>query len=276
MKGKIVVLVENNALHKGLSAEHGLSLYVETDRGNILFDTGQSDLLLKNAKTLGIDLTKINKIVLSHGHYDHTGGLLPLLKTLKKKIEVIAHPDAFKKIHFGCGWIGIGRDIGIPFEESDLRKYAELIEDDKPREVLPGIFTTGEIERRTDYEDAGEGFFLDQNCRKPDIIRDDQALILDADEGLIVLFGCGHSGLINTLIKVREMFQNREIRAVMGGFHLGGALEERLEKTCEALPEFGVKEIYPGHCTGWRAINRFSLRKDWITSPLFVGFQYEF
>jgi 7,8-dihydropterin-6-yl-methyl-4-(beta-D-ribofuranosyl)aminobenzene 5'-phosphate synthase len=119
-------------------------------------------------------------------------------------------------------------------------------------------------------------FFVDPNCTKPDIIRDDQALILDSEKGLIVLFGCGHSGLINTLIKVREIFPNREIRVVMGGFHLGGASDERLERTCEALPQFGVKEIYPGHCTGWRAINRFSLQKDWITSPLFVGFQYEF
>jgi len=275
MKGKIVVLVENSVLHRELYAEHGLSLYVETDRGKILFDTGQSDLLIRNARTLGIDLTKIDKIVLSHGHYDHTGGLLPLLKTFKKRIKVIAHPDAFKKIHFSCGG-GVSRDIGIPFEESDLRRYAELIEEDKPREILPGIVTTGEIERRTNFEDAGEGFFLDPNCTKPDIIRDDQALILDSEKGLIVLFGCGHSGLINTLSKVRELFPNREIRTIMGGFHLGGASEERLERTCEALSKFGVKEIYPGHCTGWRAIYRFSLQKDWITTPLFVGFQYEF
>jgi 7,8-dihydropterin-6-yl-methyl-4-(beta-D-ribofuranosyl)aminobenzene 5'-phosphate synthase len=275
MRGKIVVLVENSVLNRELYAEHGLSFYVETDRGKILFDTGQSDLLIRNARTLGIDLRRIDKIVLSHGHYDHTGGLLPLLKTFKKRIQVIAHPDAFKKIHFGCGG-GISRDIGIPFEESELRQYAELVEDDKPREVILGIVTTGEIERRTDFEDAGEGFFVDPNCTKPDIIRDDQALILDSEKGLIVLFGCGHSGLINTLIKVRELFPNKEIRVVMGGFHLGGASEERLERTCEALPQFGVKEIYPGHCTGWRAINRFSLQKDWITSPLFVGFKYEF
>jgi len=275
MRGKIVVLVENSVLHRKLYAEHGLSLYVETDRGKILFDTGQSDLLIRNARTLGIDLREIDKIVLSHGHYDHTGGLLPLLKTFKKRIQVIAHPDAFKKIHFGCGG-GISRDIGIPFEESELRQYAELVEDDKPREVIPGVVSTGEIERRTDFEDAGEGFFVDPNCTKPDIIRDDQALILDSEKGLIVLFGCGHSGLINTLIKVRELSPNKEIRVVMGGFHLGGASEERLERTCEALPQFGVKEIYPGHCTGWRAINRFSLQKDWITTPLFVGFKYEF
>jgi 7,8-dihydropterin-6-yl-methyl-4-(beta-D-ribofuranosyl)aminobenzene 5'-phosphate synthase len=275
MKGKIVVLVENSVLHRKLYAKHGLSLYVETDRGKILFDTGQSDLLIRNARTLGIDLRQIDKIVLSHGHYDHTGGLLPLLKTLKKRIQVIVHPDAFKKIHFGCGG-GISRDIGIPFEESELRQYAELIEDDKPREVIPGIVTTGEIERRTDFEDAGEGFFVDPNCTKPDIIRDDQALILDSEKGLIVLFGCGHSGLINTLSKVREMFPNREIRTIMGGFHLGGASEERLERTCKALSKFGVKEIYPGHCTGWRAINRFALRKDWTITPLFVGFQYGF
>ncbi|MBC7329625.1 MBL fold metallo-hydrolase [bacterium] len=275
MKGRIIVLVENNTLHRGLYAEHGLSLYIETDRGNILFDTGQSNLLIKNAKTLGIDLTRIDKIVLSHGHYDHTGGLLPVLKTLKKKIEVIAHPNAFKKVHFSCGG-GISRAIGIPFKESDLRKYAELIGDDKPREVLPGIIATGEIERKTDFEDAGEGFFLDPNCSKPDIIRDDQALILDAEKGLIVLFGCGHAGLINSLTKVREIFPNREVKTIMGGFHLGGASEERLERTCEALSKFGVREIYAGHCTGWRAINRFSLQKDWITTPLFVGFQYEF
>lgn len=276
MKGEIVVLVENSVRHKGLLAEHGLSFYIKTEEGALLFDTGQSDLLLRNANALGVPLSDVGYVALSHGHYDHTGGLLAFLQRSRRRIKVFAHPDAFTNPHFICGKNGERREIGIPFSERDISEYADIIKDSEAREILPGIVLSGEIKRITPYEDVGKGFFLDEECLKPDPIRDDQALFLDTREGILILFGCGHSGIVNTLYRARELFPKKRIRGIMGGFHLEDASDERLERTIEELKRMEVKEILPGHCTGWKALCRFAQQEDWATIPLFVGLRYIF
>jgi len=248
---QITTLSENTAGLGGLMAEWGLSILVESEEMNILFDTGQSLSASHNADLMGIDLKLIDKIVLSHGHFDHTGGLKAILLRLGKEMDIIAHPDIWAA-KYGRREGQEAQYIGIPFHRQTLESLGARFQlSRKPVKLTDSIMTTGEIPMVTEYETIepylvvkeGEGF-------KPDKLLDDQALIITTGAGLVVILGCAHHGVINTLYHARKLTGVEAIHAVYGGCHLVNATEERIWLTIAALKELGVEKMGFGHCTG--------------------------
>lgn len=247
---RITTLSENTAGMGEFLAEWGLSILIETDSLKILLDTGTSISAVHNAEALGIDLSKIDKIVLSHGHYDHTGGLRNMLGKMRKEVEIIAHPDIWQaKYHRRKG--DPERYIGIPFRYEELESLGAHFRLTKEPVVLgESILTTGEVPMVTEYETVDAGlFFKDNSIFKPDPVMDDQAIIIKTDSGLVIVLGCAHRGMINTIYHAQKISRTTEVQAVIGGSHLIGASEERLWQTITALKELGVQKLGLCHCT---------------------------
>jgi 7,8-dihydropterin-6-yl-methyl-4-(beta-D-ribofuranosyl)aminobenzene 5'-phosphate synthase len=254
MQLRITTLSDNTAAASNLLAEWGISMLVETDTVNILLDTGQSTSASYNAAMLGIDLNKIDRIVLSHGHFDHTGGLRELLRHMKKETEIIAHPDIWAA-KYSRREGQKGRYIGIPFQRRELEFLgAKFNLTTKPVKITDSIMTTGEIPMVTDFEKVDPALFVKEDTGwEPDKLLDDQALIINAEPGLVVLSGCGHRGIINTLYHAQQLTGVKQIYAVMGGFHLTSATEEQVWLTIAALKELDVQMVGASHCTGLAA-----------------------
>jgi 7,8-dihydropterin-6-yl-methyl-4-(beta-D-ribofuranosyl)aminobenzene 5'-phosphate synthase len=248
----ITALVENTTRGQGLLGEHGLAFWIDTGDHRVLFDTGQGLTLVANAHRLLINLARANAIVLSHGHYDHTGGLRHALN-LAPDATLFMHPQV--PIRRYSGYDGTVREIGMASlsEQELVRESHRIVWTTHPTEIVPGIFVTGEIPRKTTYEDTGGNFFLDAACHKPDPVADDQAVYFDIEPGVVVILGCGHAGIINTLNYIRDVTQ-RPIHAVLGGMHLVNASPQRLSQTLIALTGMNIKKIVPAHCTGARAM----------------------
>jgi 7,8-dihydropterin-6-yl-methyl-4-(beta-D-ribofuranosyl)aminobenzene 5'-phosphate synthase len=254
MKFKITTLVENTVAQSGkkLIGEHGLSFYVETENNKLLFDTGQNLAISNNAKVLGIDLNQIDSVVLSHGHYDHSGGLKSLL-AYNRNFTLYAHPEVFS--HKLKSVDDNYKYIGIPLEKKFLaEKGIELRLNCNPTQIFSGVMTTGEIPLKNDFEGLESGFYLQKNNQiKTDTLADDQALILDTNNGLTVLLGCSHRGVINTLNHVSRLAAKKRIKTILGGLHLGKASDSKIRKIINLLRGFGLEKIGVGHCTGTRA-----------------------
>jgi 7,8-dihydropterin-6-yl-methyl-4-(beta-D-ribofuranosyl)aminobenzene 5'-phosphate synthase len=249
----ITTLVENTMSSQGLLAEHGLSFWIEYGNRHILFDTGQSDLLVKNAKVLNIDLAQADAIVLSHGHYDHTGGLSTVLD-IAPKARLYLHPAAIEP-KFSRGSPGT-RSIGMPDSVKKAIHDHEIIWTELPTQVFDGIGLTGQVPRVNNFEDAGGLFFLDDDCGEPDSLLDDQALFIESSKGMIVVFGCAHAGVVNTLQRISDINRGKHFYAVMGGMHLINADPERIEKTITTFREYNLQKIGPAHCAGGNAVER--------------------
>lgn len=252
---RITTLV-NNVLPHPLVSEHGLSLWIEYAGKNILFDTGQTDAVIKNAGILDIDLSRTDIIVLSHGHYDHTGGLEKVLEIAPDAI-VYLHPDA-PKVRYSCPPGKQPKDISMP--ETVCQKVGELasknrvIYTTRPQSLHGKLMITGTIPRIRDYEDVGGPFYLDRKAQIPDPLNDDQALFIELSKGLVVIVGCAHSGIVNTLDAISASTEQHEIFAVIGGMHLANASHIRIENTIEAFKKYDIQKIIPMHCTGQSAM----------------------
>jgi 7,8-dihydropterin-6-yl-methyl-4-(beta-D-ribofuranosyl)aminobenzene 5'-phosphate synthase len=252
----VTTLVENSVNARGLLAEHGLAFHLQAGQHSLLFDTGQSGLLVENARKLQVPLAEVEAIALSHGHNDHTGGLRAA-RQFAPQARLFLHP-ASPALKFAANPDGTGRSIGMdPAAAASFSNAGQtVVWTGKPTEVLDGIFLTGEIPRRNTFEDTGGRFFLDAACTQPDPLLDDQALYFDTSEGTVIVLGCAHSGVVNTLECVRELTHGRPIFAVLGGMHLLAAGPDRVERTVEAFRHWNVQRLVPAHCTGIAALAR--------------------
>jgi 7,8-dihydropterin-6-yl-methyl-4-(beta-D-ribofuranosyl)aminobenzene 5'-phosphate synthase len=253
MEIKITTLAENTAQMNCL-AEWGLSMFIETDGVKVLFDTGSGIAAAHNAQLLGIDLGTADCIVLSHGHHDHTGGLREVLMLMKKEVEVIAHPDVWAPKY--------GRWRKMPEHYAGLPFRRELLENlgarfrltREPVRITGRFMTTGEIPMVTAYEEIDSGLYDKKTGEMlPDELKDDLGLIIDTEYGLVVILGCAHRGIVNTLKHARKITGKETIYAAIGGTHLLNAERERWVKTAADLKEMGVQYLGVSHCTGFEA-----------------------
>jgi 7,8-dihydropterin-6-yl-methyl-4-(beta-D-ribofuranosyl)aminobenzene 5'-phosphate synthase len=251
MELQITTLSENTAGLDNLLGERGLSILIETEGQNILFDTGRSISASHNADLLGINLSRIDKIVLSHGHFDHTGGLKQVLRRIGKEIEIIAHPDIWA-VKYNRRQGQEANYIGIPFHRQTLESLGARFNLTKePVRITANIMTTGEIPMTTEYETIEQNLQVKEGNRfKPDKLLDDQALIINTESGLVVILGCAHRGIINTLYHAQQLAGVKTIYTVLGGCHLMDATEERVWLTIAALKELEVQRLGVCHCTG--------------------------
>jgi 7,8-dihydropterin-6-yl-methyl-4-(beta-D-ribofuranosyl)aminobenzene 5'-phosphate synthase len=249
--------------------EWGFATLIEADGHSVLFDTGaRPDTVLKNAEELGIDLSTVETVVLSHNHWDHTGGLVALRRTLKAK-----NASAMQYAHVGDG-IFLPRIIDAEAVDSlppmpqeflvkvfDVRDGYEalggrMIVHAKPHELHPGIWITGPIPRVHPERNWTSFMRIEQDdSLVEDTIPEDQALILNTSRGLVVVAGCGHAGIVNTMEYARSITNGTSIHAVLGGFHLMSATDEHLKWTGARMREFGVEHVLGAHCTGINAVS---------------------
>jgi 7,8-dihydropterin-6-yl-methyl-4-(beta-D-ribofuranosyl)aminobenzene 5'-phosphate synthase len=245
-----------------LLAEHGFAAYIQLGQmgPGILLDTGFSSVALPhNLPRLGINPKAVDQVVISHGHRDHTGALEVLLRLTWKRTPVVVHADAFLE-----RWrlVSDGTREG-PYQQdrqSWEKAGAEIVSVAEPYQLAPGCLATGPVPRRTDFE-KGTGTAL---CRRgtelvSDPIRDDQAVVINAKgKGLVVVSGCAHAGIVNTVLYAREISGVDEVWAVLGGFHLQGAAQDVVSRTIGELKALGPQLVMPCHCTGFEATRRFA------------------
>ena len=253
MQIRITTLSENTANY-GYLAEWGLSILVEVDNLKILMDTGLSFSVVHNAQLMGIDLSTVDRIVLSHGHADHTGGLREVLK-IKGKVEVIAHPDVWASKYTRRAGQKEEQYIGMPFSREELEsRGARFNLTREPVYISENIMTTGEIPMVSGYEEVENNLFIKKgDALYQDQLADDLALLIDTDFGLVVILGCAHRGIVNTVRHAQSLTGKELVYAAIGGTHLFRASGERIERTMADLKEMGIQKLGVSHCTGSRA-----------------------
>jgi len=256
---KITVLSENTVgLSRGVTGEWGLSLLVEAGMKRILFDTGEGGNLLGNAVSLGVRLKTVDTLVMSHGHYDHSGGMRSFLRH-RGRLPVFAHPDLFSS-HYSSQ--DNPHYIGVPFCREELESLgAEFTFSREPREIAPGIWVSGEVPLKTGFEKGDHRLFrLEKNgCRTaPDPLRDDMSLYCLTPKGLVIVVGCAHAGLVNIVEHGRTVTGVEKVYGIIGGTHLGPAPVEQQEATIAFLRGLDLQFLSANHCTGLPMIARLS------------------
>jgi 7,8-dihydropterin-6-yl-methyl-4-(beta-D-ribofuranosyl)aminobenzene 5'-phosphate synthase len=258
---KIFVLTENQP-GKATPAEHGLSYLIEADGNRILFDTGQSDLFLRNAATMNVSLEGIDAIVLSHGHFDHGNGLEHL-----NGGRLICHPGCFVK---RCR-TSDNSYIGLKNTRDELENRFDIITSATPYNIADKIIFLGEIPRLTSFESISTTFSLENGT--PDYVTDDSSLVVVLPEGLFLITGCGHAGIVNTLMHAVKVTGIQKIYGVMGGFHLKeNDLQTR--KTINYLKKNKTRHVLPSHCTAGPALAEF--QKTFGSPAVRTGETYKF
>ena len=252
----IHTLVDNAVQRSSaLWGEHGVSFGIDSSDGRILFDTGQSgSVLVHNAALMDIHLDQFDALAISHAHYDHTGGLRKFLTYAKPGLPLYANPGLFQERFSIRG--GKPESIGLRLTQDQLSERLDLRLQAKPTEILPGVWTTGEITGRLEFEGSSPNHKIQVNGRwLPDPYLDDLSLIVDAKDGLIVICGCCHAGLLNTLMHIHNNF-HKKFHAIIGGMHLASTSLENLKHTVDIIKFYsreGVISLYPNHCTGENA-----------------------
>ena len=252
MNVRITILCENTASSIGLIGEHGFSALIERDKEKVLFDTGQGLGLVHNADVLGVDLRDITEVVLSHGHYDHTGGLKDLLFRMEGA-RITAHPHLFQPKYARRN--GEIRYIGIPFSQEALEGWGgELRLSEDAVEIAHGIMTTGVVPRQTAFEERDNDLLVKtEQGYKEDELLDDLSLIVETPHGAVVLLGCAHAGLINILTHVRDLTGRDSFHWILGGTHLGFCGPQRVDEVIGELQSFPIDNMGVSHCTGFFA-----------------------
>jgi 7,8-dihydropterin-6-yl-methyl-4-(beta-D-ribofuranosyl)aminobenzene 5'-phosphate synthase len=250
---KFTVLMDNTTiLDKPYLSESGLSFFIETDDAKVVFDTGYSPVFLSNARKMGIDLTDITAVAISHGHNDHTYGLPALGKLLLRKgkrVPVMLHPAGLEKKYWRNN-DGSLEEIGMPVSREALDLYFDVTPMEKVTKLGDRLYFMGAVPRV--YPEANEsiGLIVNQdNELVPDFVQDDTAIVFDGAEGLVVINGCAHSGLVNILHYTRELFPGKPIAAVIGGFHMLSKDPKWLKDMADKIKTYEPKNIYPCHCT---------------------------
>ena len=250
---KLTILCDNAVGIIGGIGEHGYAIFIETEGGPYLFDTGSGIGILSNAKLLEKDLQSIQKIFLSHGHYDHTGGLSDVLDFVHS-VPVYAHPAVFDEKYSVSKKDDRteSKFIGIPQRRVFLEAKGAIFQLSKDfREVGEGIFLTGEIPRVAEFEAVDKRLNVKLNDTFiTDLFPDDQALVLSTKKGLVVLLGCSHAGTINTLQYVQSKLKDEPIHAVVGGTHWSFMDEKDFASSIEVLKKMDISMIGVSHCTG--------------------------
>ena len=278
---KLTVLCDNNTITDVyLTGEPALSFFIEDSGKKILFDTGYSDVFIKNAKALGINLLFTDYIVLSHGHIDHTGGLVHLKEMYKKAEEegfsfkkptLIAHPLLFRNVYeepFG--------NIGSPLKQETASQFSDVILTEKPYELTENLLFLGQINEKTSFEPLSyAGVSKDSSGNlTPDFSPDDSALLYSGENGLSVITGCSHSGICSILKEAKKVSGRDDFIDIIGGFHLLDAGYERISKTGEFLKKSGIRNIHPCHCTDFTA--KAALLKYLSVTEVGCGSVFEF
>lgn len=248
---KIRILTENTVYRRGLFGEHGLSLLIEANGKKILFDTGQSDVYIKNAKKLKEDLSDLDGIVLSHGHYDHCGGM-EFFPQMEQCPPLYVREGAFQdKRHCKAGKYEV---IGIDWQQEDYP--GQIIETGNRYDLGDGFTLIGNIGYETDFEPMPDGFFivLDGMDAIPDLMSDEQLLVVETEKGLSLFMGCSHMGVINCIKRVQKEFPGKRIHSILAGMHLKAVPKSRIERTIEELQKMDFDYLIPVHCTGLSAI----------------------
>jgi 7,8-dihydropterin-6-yl-methyl-4-(beta-D-ribofuranosyl)aminobenzene 5'-phosphate synthase len=262
---KLSILTDNRVEEKGLLAEHGLSVWIETDTLHLLFDTGQTDVYRHNAAQMGIDLQKADAVILSHGHYDHCGGLAywPCLP----KTPVYAGAGALDKKKYKTSRL---IDIGVPPlpNASDI----EFVMNAKDLPIAPGVALHADIPYTMPFEGTPTGFFTgSQGNISPDLMRDEQMLVITRGNTIDIFLGCSHPGIINCLHYAQSLYPGKRIRTVLAGMHLKDAKTDRIDEVIRHLNMMNVEQIIPMHCTGPQAICRMTQALGDRCRPLCAG-----
>jgi 7,8-dihydropterin-6-yl-methyl-4-(beta-D-ribofuranosyl)aminobenzene 5'-phosphate synthase len=258
---RLTVLVEDTVDKPYLIAKHGLSILVETtsadSKSTILMDAGPPpDVALQNANVMKVGIHSLDAIVISHGHYDHAGGLIQILRSIGRPTLVLAHPLAFApKFAYKPNL----KFIGAEFNHESVRDAGGvLLTARNSVPIATGVIASGEIPRETDFEKV-EGFWTVAGEHfLQDMMTDDQSVVINIREkGLVIISGCAHAGIINTVTNAQKIAGTEDIYAIIGGFHLANASNKRIEATLDQLSRIQPKRLHPCHCTGSRAMNRF-------------------
>jgi 7,8-dihydropterin-6-yl-methyl-4-(beta-D-ribofuranosyl)aminobenzene 5'-phosphate synthase len=273
---RITVLCDNSVgSFSGTLGEHGFSALIESSDGDpLLFDTGQGLTLLHNARRMNKELAKVRQVVISHGHYDHSGGLMPLLVECGAK-QVCSHPSVFRS-RYRIKDSGECFPISMPASREELEAAGATFDLSKEfRAIAPGMYLTGEVPRVTGFESGDQGLYCDCTGQELDATPDDQSLVLETKRGLVLVLGCCHAGLVNTLEHVAYMTGRRDIFAVIGGTHLGFCSHEQIGMTVSALRSLGIKKLAASHCTGFAASARMSREMPKEFQIAMVGYTLE-
>lgn len=250
-------IVDNTVLRGSeFWGEHGVAFWIETTAGNLLFDTGQSGAVLAhNAELMQVGIKRCDALAISHAHFDHTGGLERFFSLSRSGIPLYANPDIFRERYSLKE--GKMRAIGMHLSQAEVERQARLYLSADPMEILPGVWTTGEIRERLAFEGRSAQHHIQiGETWQPDPYQDDLSLVLKTSQGLVVVCGCCHAGLLNTLAHIRRFF-SQPIRAVVGGTHLEAAGSEALNQVIAELRGHNgecVPNLYLNHCTGERAL----------------------